>query len=228
MLNINLSMKNKKIILLSVLFVTVSVLVTCFHSKDKVSIEVGEYDNTYEVNEIDMMVANNSDGVEINYKNPSDSTQEVARRSILVEDTGREDPFLPENEIYDIQSEAVNALHNKPKPSYELLPPPETITSDKMATDVMTTRVSGLLYDKISPSAIINIDNKDFLVKKGDVINDYKVLDIEKNFVTVQHGVNVYKAGVGELLTGKDVNYNTISNLDQKFGGVKNSVNKNK
>lgn len=228
MLSINLSMKNKIIILVSVLLVTVTVLTACFHSKDKVSIDVGEYNNAYEVNGIDVMAANNSDGVEINYKNSTNNTQEVTRRSILVEDTGREDPFLPGNEIYDIQSEVVNVVRKKPKPSYELLPPPETITSDKMATDVMTTRVSGLLYDKKSPSAIINIDNKDFLVRKGDVINDYKVLDIEKTFVTVQHGANVYKAGVGELLTGKDVNYNTISNLDQKFGSVKNSVNKNK
>ena len=44
--------------------------------------------------------------------------------------------------------------------------------------------------------------------------------------VTVQYGSNVYKAGVGELFTGEGINFNTISNLESKFGGRKNSVNK--
>ena len=34
---------------------------------------------------------------------------------------------------------------------------------------------------------------------------------------------NVYKASVGELFTGNGINFNTVSNLNSKFGS---SVNK--
>ena len=34
----------------------------------------------------------------------------------------------------------------------------------------MDTVVSGILYDKFSPSAILNIEGNDYLVKKGDVV----------------------------------------------------------
>ncbi len=73
--------------------------------------------------------------------------------------------------------------------------------------------------DKYSPSAIINIEGSDYLVKRGDIINHYKVLYIGKNDVIVQLGKNIYKAGVGELLSPTDLNYNTIANLNKKFGG---------
>ena len=68
-----------------------------------------------------------------------------------------------------------------------------------------------------------------FLVLGGGyfyIINNYKVLSIGKDQVTVQNGANVYKAGVGELFTGEGINFNTVSNLESKFGGRKNSANK--
>ena len=60
------------------------------------------------------------------------------------------------------------------------------------------------------------------MVRTGDIINNYKVLSIGKDNVTVQLGANVYKAGVGQLFTGEGINYNTISNLENKFGGSGN------
>ena len=86
----------------------------------------------------------------------------------------------------------------------------------------MTTKVSGIMFDKFNPSAILNISGADYLVRTGDVVNNYKVLSIAQDTVTVQYGANVYKAGVGELFTGEGINYNTISNLQNKFGGNKN------
>ena len=59
------------------------------------------------------------------------------------------------------------------------------------------------------------------VVKKGDVVNNYKVLAIAQDSVTVQLGSNVYKAGIGEILTEGSLNYNEVSNLNNKFGGVK-------
>ena len=52
--------------------------------------------------------------------------------------------------------------------------------------------------------------------------DSYKILSIAKDYVTVQLGANVYKAGVGQLFTGEGINYNTISNLERKFGGSAN------
>lgn len=138
--------------------------------------------------------------------------------SMSVENIGRSDPFLPAGE----------AVVSKPKPKYsfDLLPPPESITVDTTATEVISTKVSGIMYDRFNPSAILNISGSDYLVRTGDVINNYKVLSIGRDQVTVQNGANIYKAGVGEMFTGEGVNFNTISNLESKFGGRKNSANR--
>lgn len=127
---------------------------------------------------------------------------------ITVTNSGRSDPFLP---IGD--GNVFNASYSP------LLPPPTTIPTSSDAGKVITTTISGILYDKYSPSAIINIEGADYLVKKGDVINNYKILSISKSQVVVQLGKNIYQAGVGELLSPTDLNYNTIANLNKKFGG---------
>lgn len=123
-------------------------------------------------------------------------------------------PFVPYREI---------SASSKVKdvPAYELVAPPEVLDENSDAARVMDTIVSGILYDKYSPSAIINIEGNDYLVKKGDVVNNYKVLNIMQDSVTVQLGKNVYKAGIGEILTEGTLNHNVVSNLNNKFGGEK-------
>ena len=143
---------------------------------------------------------------------------EILMVSMSVEDTGRLDPFLPFGE--GLSSAPLNNI------GYDLVPPPDAITVDSEAAEVITTKVSGIMYDSFNPSAILNIGGSDYLVRSGDVINGYKVLSIAKEYVAVQKGVNVYKAGVGEMLATGEINYNTISNLESKFGGKNNVVNK--
>jgi hypothetical protein len=104
-------------------------------------------------------------------------------------------------------------------PRYSLVEPPEVVNENSDAARVMDTIVSGILYDKYSPSAILNIEGNDYLVKKGDVVNNYKVLNIMQDSVTVKLGANVYKAGIGEILTEGALNHNNVSNLSKKFGG---------
>lgn len=135
---------------------------------------------------------------------------------ISVDNSGRQNPFLPANEMTSIAG-----ISNLPY----LTPPPETLPIQSDAGKVMTTTISGILYDKYNPSAIINIEGTDYLVKKGDTINSYRVLSIRKTEVIVQLGKNIYKAGVGELLTQTNMNYNTIANLNKKFGGNEVSIN---
>jgi len=131
---------------------------------------------------------------------------------ISVKETGRENPFMPLN---DFNSSV----------AYSLVSPPTETYPNSNADKVMSTTISGILYDTYSPSAIINIQGTDYLVKKGDVINHYKVLSIEKEKVLVQLGKNIYKAGVGELLSQSNVNYNTVANLNKKFAGNDVTIN---
>ena len=125
--------------------------------------------------------------------------------------TVKANPFLPYRDI------SGNSVSDVPK--YDLVAPPEVVNENSDAARVMDTIVSGILYDKFSPSAILNIEGNDYLVKKGDVVNNYRVLNILQDSVTVKLGSNVYKAGIGEILTEGTVTHNDVSNLSKKFGG---------
>ncbi len=142
--------------------------------------------------------------------------------AMSVEDLGRSDPFLPERESV---AKTKPKPKPKPKPKFaaDLLPPPESLSFDTTATNVMSTKISGIMYDKYNPSAILNINGMDYLVRSGDYINGYKILSISKDTVTVQYGANVYKASVGELFASNGINYNSISNLENKFGSRNNN-----
>jgi hypothetical protein len=131
--------------------------------------------------------------------------------SITVEIVGRADPFVPD----------ASGFTGGYYISADMIAPPDDITPSANASDVITTKVTGILYDANLPSAIINISGSDYLVRNGDYINNYKVLSIGQKSVTVKLGNNIYKAGVGELFTKDGMNYNTISNLEDKFGGSK-------
>ena len=120
------------------------------------------------------------------------------------------DPFMPYRDV--------SVSFNAP-PKFELLEPPESANEGSDAARVMDVSVSGILYDLYSPSAILNIEGVDHLVKKGDTMSNYKVLDINKSSVTVKLGQNIYRAGIGEMLTTNNIHYNKVSNLDSKFGG---------
>lgn len=130
---------------------------------------------------------------------------------VSISEGGRSNPFLPEGDMPSIGQ--LNITY-----------PPEQLAKDSDASKVMDTTISGILFDKYSPSAIINISKTDYLVRKGDVINNYKVLAILKDQVVVKLGKNVYRAGVGELLQQDKVNYNTVANLEKKFGGNNVSI----
>ena len=136
------------------------------------------------------------------------------KKSVITIPTGtvNKHPFLPYRDI-----SGTSASGNVQ--SFDVIAPPEVIATDSEAAKLMNTVVSGILFDKYSPSAILNIEGSDYLVKKGDVVNNYKVLSIMQDSVTVKLGENTYKAGIGEILTEGSVNHNDVSNLNNKFGG---------
>src|SRR5574344_156343 len=128
---------------------------------------------------------------------------------VPVVESGRTNPFLPAAENF--VPKAVAKLH--------LPPPPKQITPNSDTAEIITTKISGIMYDRYSPSAIINIAGMDYLVRRGDIVNRYKILSITPNQVSVQLGSNIYKAGVGQILALSKVNFNPIANLSKKFGG---------
>lgn len=149
---------------------------------------------------------------------------------ITIANSGRENPFLPSNESLVkivLNNKKLTPINVPKKPiSYPyLLPPPKALPQNTDASKIINTTISGILYDKYSPSAIINIDGSDYLVKQGDVVNQYKILLIDKTKVVVQLRSNIYQAGVGELLSQTDLNYNAVANLNRKFGGNDISIN---
>lgn len=157
-----------------------------------------------------------SDGDNIEIMSKKTVTKNSGKMVLIsVESSGRSNPFLP----------AAENVVPSSLPNFSLMAPPESDYPGSDAGKVMTTTIAGILYDKYSPSAIIKIEGSDYLVKKGDIINKYKVLAIDKSQVIVQLGKNIYKAGVGELLSQTDLNYNTIANLNKKFGGNDVSIN---
>lgn len=162
------------------------------------------------------MLSGNKDVVEENnitlVSMPLASTS--AKKDLISIPTGtvKANPFVPYRDIGGTSS--VTDV-----PQYELVAPPEVVEEGSDGARVMDTIVSGILYDKYSPSAILNIEGNDYLVKKGDVVNNYKVLNITQDSVSVKLGNNTYKAGIGEILTEGEINYNNVSNLGKKFGG---------
>ena len=138
----------------------------------------------------------------------------TAKKDLISIPTGtvKANPFLPYRDI------SGNTLVND-VPKFDLVEPPDVVNENCDAARVMDTVVSGILYDKYSPSAILNIEGNDYLVKKGDVVNNYKVVNIMQDSVTVKLGNNTYKAGIGEILTEGSLTHNDVSNLNKKFGG---------
>ena len=155
-----------------------------------------------------------NDDIVITFDIPSAAVT-PAKTSIIAipEGTVKANPFLPYKEI--------NTGGSSDVPQSNLVAPPTTLGEDPDAIRIMDTIVSGILYDTFSPSAILNIEGNDYLVKKGDTVNNYNIVSITRDTVTVKLGANVYKAGIGQILTEGRVNHNEVSNLKNKFGGDK-------
>lgn len=150
----------------------------------------------------------------------AEKKEEMVENMVTVSITGnvgRPDPFLP---AIEINTRTDSELPKLPVASFPQ--PPVELKENPQATKLMQTTISGIMFDTFAPSAIISVEGQDHLVRKGDRINGYKILDITKNRVVVQNGTNIYRATVGEILTAKDegVYFNTVDNLQRKFAGA--------
>ena len=179
-----------------------------------------------------------------------DAPKTDALANYNVVSVGRGDPFMPFGEVkafdearssgiaeanaYNAKIAKINSMKNiairlpdDTNPySYNLPVPPTSLAgAQTAAAKISRTKVVGIMYNKANPSAIINIDDKDYLVRQGDKILDekYKVLQINQSWITVALGSNTYSAGIGELFSKDDLNKtkNDLYNLENRFGGRK-------
>ena len=163
---------------------------------------------------------------------------------------GRSDPFMPSDEIraFDEARRAAYATaeaHNAKIAEIERMkdvvirepddinpysfnlptPPTALASSESAAAKITRTKVVGIMYNKVSPTAIINVDEKDYLVRTGDQIigQEYKVLQINPSWITVGMGANIYSASIGELFSRDELDsaQNDVYNLRSRFGGRK-------
>ena len=117
---------------------------------------------------------------------------------------GRMDPFNPNggsNELSDV------------------LVPPINPTPDIEAQMLLSLTISGIMYTPDAPSALINIAGVEQLVRTGDKFDNFSVLKITKDKVTVKSGKNIYTASVGEIVNIYAVGVNAVPNLNRKFAG---------
>lgn len=141
--------------------------------------------------------------------------------SIAIGDTGRTNPFKPNIEPQKLALPAIkDANAVREKYSFDVIEPPELGIENLDLERLMQTKVTGILYDNIKPSAIVNIDGSDQLVNIGDNIAGFEIVSITKNKVVIKDGSNVFRASVGQPLNAeKVVNPVEISNLENKFAG---------
>ena len=138
--------------------------------------------------------------------------QDKSRQVVIpVTNGGRVNPFMPYN----------SALANAKPPEFDLIPPPlEVPEADPFVDNMVSTKISGIMYDSQRPSAIINCGGSDHLVHKGDKVQGYQVIDITKDRVVLKYGANIFRATVGQAIGGNGVVFNEVSNLNRQFGGA--------
>ena len=122
-------------------------------------------------------------------------------------------PFLP---TMNVDGEDGNSLG-----AYEIIVPPNGSEIDETVevSTMMETKVSGILYDKENPQAILNYDGQDQLVRRGDRLAGFYVMSITPDKVILKQGNNIYRVSVGQAVTDEGINYNVNSNLGKQFGG---------
>lgn len=133
---------------------------------------------------------------------------------IPVSSGGRSDPFVPFGQNVVASS----------APKFDIVAPPlEIPEADPMVDKIMDFKLSGILFDSVRPSAILNIDGTEQLVHKGDVVMGYRILNITRKTVVVKYGSNTYEVSAGQSIE-QGVNINSNSSLSRQFGGAYSSA----
>ncbi len=145
---------------------------------------------------------------------PKEETIDISGNNAVldIDAGGRTSPFVPYRER-NLSYSSTN---------FGDLPlPPMSGSMDEALNNLITAKVTGILYEANSPSAIVNVLGDDYLVKPGDKIESFEIAGISKDYVAIKTGTNVYRAKVGDIVDGEL--YGTgIYNLGHRFAGVRN------
>lgn len=170
-------------------------------------------------------IAENNEDILTPYKEQDDLLESFSgnrnkndvNNSILVSwNKVRQNPFKPPV----IKQNQVDRFETFNNVQFEIIEPPTKTNPDENLKKLLTTQISGILYDDDSPSAIVNLAGKDQFVKIGDEISGYKIKNISKTKVEISYKNNTYVASVGELFVpGKLEAQSAVSNLSNKFAG---------
>ncbi|MCQ2958208.1 MAG: hypothetical protein MJ180_04830 [Candidatus Gastranaerophilales bacterium] len=129
--------------------------------------------------------------------------------SVDIDSEGRTSPFVPYRERnlkYDLMNFG------------DLPAPPISGEPDESINQLITAKVTGIIYDDKSPSALVNVLDDDYLVKPGDKIESFEIATITKDYVGIKTGSNIYRAKVGDIVDGEM--YGTgVYNLGHRFAG---------
>ena len=239
-------------LLISVLFIGMLSCACTQQAAEEPEVQVPE-DTSQAVDvqpEEEIPVSNTSSTSDVEVSDQQDDGIPTKMVSYDVTTIGRSDPFMPYDEylvfsqaksdavaqanahnaeiarIKSLQFTAVREADDISPYSFNLPVPPTSLAGeDAAAAKITRTKVVGIMYNDQSPSAIINVDEKDYLVRPGDKIigQEYMVDKINPTWITVTLGHNVYSAAIGEQFSKDEiVKYqNDIYDLKNRFGGRK-------
>lgn len=188
--------------------------------KEKISGNKTEDISKEQIEELNELSNPNNSQVQIDEKN-----QDKRAKMVVFDEEQKEtgssnvkicaNPFLPTMSIGEDNGND-NSLG-----AYEIIGPPNgsEIDNSVEVSAMMETKVSGILYDRDNPQAILNYDGQDQLVRRGDRLAGFYVMSITPDKVILKQGNNIYRVSVGQTVTDEGINYNVNSNLGKQFGG---------
>ena len=147
----------------------------------------------------------------INFDNGEDNSLMVSLGT-----SGRQHPFLPHARA----KARVNQVTDFDAVPFEIIEPPTTYLVDPAINKLLEAKITGILYDSASPSAVVVIDGVDEFVKVGDKIFGYTISQITRDKVVISYGSNTFTASIGQLFSQQEMTMGrTVPNLEKKFSG---------
>lgn len=161
--------------------------------------------------------------VEVEEENPAAFANKPGDGTVTISigDVGRKNPFAPIGSMAAIDAgNTVVAKKDNYGVDFEVIEPPQLEAENDEIAKLLNTKVAGILYDSVRPSAIINIEGIDQLIRIGDVISGFEIIAITRDKVIIQSENNVFRASVGQPLNAEKIeNSVEIANLRTKFWG---------
>ncbi len=121
--------------------------------------------------------------------------EQEKKEVIDVVQTGRANPFMPLQKYMAVEVPQKVIQYDK---AGIPAPPAEYGVQDQDTSQLMNISVSGIMYDDKKPSAIITYDGNDYFVQIGDMLDKYRIADIQRTTVAIALGKNIYTATIGE------------------------------